>query len=449
MSNDIQKAASNGRGETPRRNGLGARGLLIIRRPRVLLAALLLIAIAFLAGCSSKQNNTVTTNPAVTFTSVPVAGADNPEKLNAIKGRVIGAKPGQHIVLYAKGQTAWWVQPYANQPFTNIQANSKWSNSTHPGNEYAALLVEPGFNPPLTAEVLPTQGVVAFAITKGDVAVWQKWWFPFPCVLAAALAIFGVHRLRIHQMSQELNLRFEERLAERMRVAQELHDTLLQGVLSASMQLHVAVDQLPDNSPMRPSLVKILGLMGQVIEEGRNTLRGLRSSIDSAHDLRSSFLRVPQELGDQQEVDFRVVVEGSSVPLRAAVRDDVYSIGREALVNAFRHSNASNIEVELDYGNHYLRVLVRDDGCGIDAHVLESGRDGHWGLSGMRERAERIGAKLKVFSRTGAGTEVELRVPSKIAFDSRTTESRFKWFRGVQRRRAEAEEIGSRNGPAK
>jgi len=414
----------------------------VIVKCRILAAAFLLIATVIVASCGSTRSNTASGAPVVTFTSVPLAGADNPEKLSVIKGRVTGAKPGQQIVLYAKGQTAWWVQPFANQPFTNIQADSKWGNSTHPGNEYAALLVNPGFNPPLTTVVLPTQGVVAFAITKGDVALWHKWWFPLPCILAGALVIFGVHRLRIHQMSKKLNLRFEERLAERMRVAQELHDTLLQGVLSASMQLHVIVDQLPDNSAQRPSLEKVLALMGQVIEEGRNTLRGLRSSIDYAHDLKSSFLRVPQELGDNQGVNFRVVVQGSSVPLRAAVRDEVYSIGREALVNAFRHSNADNIEVELDYEGNYLRVLVRDDGHGIDAQVLESGKDGHWGLSGMRERAERIGAKLRVLSRLGAGTEVELRVPSKIAFDSANTEPRSTWFR--LRRPVEVEEESSK-----
>jgi len=414
----------------------------VIVKCRILAAAFLLIATVIVASCGSTRSNTASGAPVVTFTSVPLAGADNPEKLSVIKGRVTGAKPGQQIVLYAKGQTAWWVQPFANQPFTNIQADSKWGNSTHPGNEYAALLVNPGFNPPLTTVVLPTQGVVAFAITKGDVALWHKWWFPLPCILAGALVILGVHRLRIHQMSKKLNLRFEERLAERMRVAQELHDTLLQGVLSASMQLHVIVDQLPDNSAQRPSLEKVLALMGQVIEEGRNTLRGLRSSIDYAHDLKSSFLRVPQELGDNQGVNFRVVVQGSSVPLRAAVRDEVYSIGREALVNAFRHSNADNIEVELDYEGNYLRVLVRDDGHGIDAQVLESGKDGHWGLSGMRERAERIGAKLRVLSRLGAGTEVELRVPSKIAFDSANTQPRSTWFR--LRRPVEVEEESSK-----
>jgi signal transduction histidine kinase len=126
-----------------------------------------------------------------------------------------------------------------------------------------------------------------------------------------------------------------------------------------------------------------------------------------------------------------VVVEGATMPLRSAIRDDVYSIGREALVNAFRHSEASRIDMQLDYTPDLLRILVRDDGRGIDTNVIESGRDGHWGLSGMRERAGRIGARLKVMSRVGAGTEVELRVPGDIAFESVSPGSASKWVTGL------------------
>jgi len=98
------------------------------------------------------------------------------------------------------------------------------------------------------------------------------------------------------------------------------------------------------------------------------------------------------------------------------IRDEVYRIGREALINAFRHSSAQNIELELEYAAAQLRLLVRDDGCGIDPDVLRAGREGHWGLPGMRERAERIGAHFHVWSSSTAGTEVELSVPSQIAF---------------------------------
>ncbi len=404
-----------------------------------------LLSFCFLTiGCQLSRTDKQVTGPAIVFTSVPridrrdVLG--DPGRTSIIKGRVVGARPGQHIVLYAhalneSGQMTWYVQPLGLEPFTEIQANSTWRNSTHPGSEYAALLVDPGFKPPLRALSLPTDGVVAVAQIQAWPPVWQSWWFPFICVLAAAALTLAFYRIWIYQVTRKLNLRFEERLAERTRVAQELHDTLLQGVLSASMQLHVAVDQLPENSPSRPAFNRVLQLMGRVVDEGRNTLRGLRSSMDSTQELKNSFSRVPQELGMPEGIDFRVVVEGSCMPLRSLVRDDIYSIGREALVNAFRHAQASRIDVQLDYAPSQLRVLVRDDGCGIDTNVLKSGRDGHWGLSGMRERAGRIGARLKVLSRAGAGTEVELCVPGDVAFESSSSDSASKWLSALYQRR--------------
>jgi signal transduction histidine kinase len=228
-------------------------------------------------------------------------------------------------------------------------------------------------------------------------------------------------------------LRFEERIAERVRVAQELHDTLLQGVLSASMQLDVAMDQLPPDSPALPAMNRVLRSMGQVIDEGRNTLRGLRSSIESADDLKCSLSPIPTELGTEEGVDFRVVVEGLALPLRSTIRDDVFGIGREALVNAFRHSQARSINLRLGYSASQLRVVVCDDGCGIDPRVLRSGRDGHWGLLSMRERADRIGAKVRVLSRVGGGTEVELRVPSDVAFKSNPSRPVHRWFPRLDR----------------
>ena len=379
-------------------------------------------------GCPTANKPAAPAEPVIEFTRVPVAGADNPARISSIEGRVTGAKPGQRIVLYARGETTWWVQPFANQPFTAIQDDATWSNATHPGTEYAALLVGPDFRPPLTADSLPTAGVFGTAISKGERPLWFRWWFLLACAVSAALAVFGVYRLRLYQLTSKMNLRFEERLAERMRVAQELHDTLLQGMISASMQLHVAVDQLPGGSPVQPVLNRVLQLMSQVIEEGRNTLRGLRSSGESASDMEHAFLRIRQELGVDEKVAFRVVVEGAPLPLHATIRDDVYSIGREALVNAFRHSGGSNIEVELEYAASKMRVLVRDNGCGIDPRVLRAGRDGHWGLSGMRERAERIDAKLRVLSRAAAGTEIELIVPSRMAYEPQNSDHSKAWF---------------------
>jgi signal transduction histidine kinase len=175
----------------------------------------------------------------------------------------------------------------------------------------------------------------------------------------------------------------------------------------------------------------VLELMGRVIEEGRNAVRGLRSSEHDLDDLEQSFSRVRHELGMKDDVAFRVIGEGQARPLNPMIRDDVYRIGREALANAFRHSGATRIEVGVECGRRQLRVLVRDDGAGIDADVLRAGRDGHWGLSGMRERAERIGGRLRVWSRPGAGTEVELSVPGHLAFRSPPSGGLRRWLRAL------------------
>ena len=155
-------------------------------------------------------------------------------------------------------------------------------------------------------------------------------------------------------------LKSRERLAERRRIARELHDTLLQGFLSASMHVQVASDALPADSPAKPMLARALQLMRQGIEEGRDAVQGLRSSDSRAVDLSQAFSRIRQELepeGKQdQPVEFRVVVDGQPRPLDPLLRDEVYRIGREALINAFRHSRANHIEIEIEYSPSQLRL---------------------------------------------------------------------------------------------
>jgi signal transduction histidine kinase len=219
-------------------------------------------------------------------------------------------------------------------------------------------------------------------------------------------------------------LRMLERVNERTRIARELHDTLLQGLISVRMQLDIAVDQMSAEVPAKKQLTHVLQIMGTVVEEGRNTLQGFRSIPKVTQDLERALSDVPAEMGARDPVDCRVIVEGRPRSLNPVIWDEVYSIGREALVNSLRHSGASRIEVELEYAGDELRVLVRDDGRGIDRRVLEAGRSRHWGLLGMRERAEKIGAKLRILSGEGVGTEIELSVPGAVAFDAAVLERR-------------------------
>ncbi|MGO9260541.1 MAG: sensor histidine kinase [Bryobacteraceae bacterium] len=175
-----------------------------------------------------------------------------------------------------------------------------------------------------------------------------------------------------------------------------------------------AVERLPDDSKAGPVLNRALELMRQAIEEGRNAVRCLRLNHSPSLDLEEAFSRIQQEMVTEhagKDVDSRVIVNGQPEPLHPILRDEVYRIGREALLNAFRHARAKAIAMEIAYSGKRLSIRVRDDGCGIDPAVLQVGRDGHWGLSGMRERADRIGAHLQVMSNPTAGTEVHLPVP--------------------------------------
>jgi signal transduction histidine kinase len=202
---------------------------------------------------------------------------------------------------------------------------------------------------------------------------------------------------------------------ERARIARELHDTLLQTFLGALLQLGVAVDTLPSDSPVKSKLSPILGLIEQGMEEGRNAIQGLRSPGAGALDLVVALSEVRQEFSTKSSVDFHVSIVGPQQPLRSAIQREFYSIGREALINAFCHSGATRIDLELDYSEGNLTMRVRDDGSGIDPRVLDTGREGHWGLTGMRERATRVGALLKVSSSAAHGTEVQVSVAHAVA----------------------------------
>ncbi len=252
-----------------------------------------------------------------------------------------------------------------------------------------------------------------------------------------ALLVWLAYWLRMHALVRRLNLRFEERLAERTRIAQELHDTLLQGFLSASMQVDFAVDLLPDESESKAILVKALELMKQVIQEGRNTVRGLRCSHTVSLDLEQAFSKIQDEFATEpagRGVKFRVETRGQPKPLLPLTRDEVYRIGREAVINAFRHAHSEHIDLEVSYASHSFNLMVRDDGCGIDPDIFRDGRDGHWGISGMRERANRAGGRLRIFTSPVAGTEVNLAIPSRLAFQA-AQNSRFSWLRKETLRR--------------
>jgi signal transduction histidine kinase len=212
---------------------------------------------------------------------------------------------------------------------------------------------------------------------------------------------------------REMDIRLEERRKERARIGHALHDTLLQGLFGASMLLDTALEEMAADSPGKPLLSRAVSLMRAAIEEGRNTLHGLQVPAATSRSLEQSLA----EIGDQLTHGgprFRILVKGTPKPLDATVQEQVYLIGREALVNALRHAEATSIEVEIEYLSNRVRVIVRDNGAGINHEVLQLERDSHWGLLGMTERAKTIGGQLRVWSRRGAGTEVEISVADRF-----------------------------------
>ncbi len=398
----------------------------------VLLAALLLLGGWTVVLTASAESNGV--GPTIEFTLIPFTDKGGIDTTGTIQGKATGARPDQLIVLYAKSG-AWYVQPFYDAPYTRLEADLTWKNSTHLGTEYAALLVEPGYIPPKVTDALPQpgNGIVVVKIVPGTPFFWQTWWFRSLLALAALGVVVLLLRWRQRRLIRELNVKFEQRLAERTRIAQDLHDTLLQGLLSASMQLHVANEQLPTDSPAKPRVSRVLELMGQVIDEGRNAVRGLRTNTADPLELEQAFARIQEELPPAPEIDYQLTAQGTSRPLRQAIHDEVYRVGHEALINAFRHAQASKIELEMQYTAKFFKVLVRDDGVGIDESVIKQGKEGHWGLSGMRERSQEIGGKLKVWSRAGAGTEVELTIPAQIAYEMDGNHQ--SWIKRLLRRR--------------
>jgi signal transduction histidine kinase len=272
----------------------------------------------------------------------------------------------------------------------------------------------------------------AFAF-RVDPLFWQTWWFRLSSLAACAGIVLTLHQFRINRVSQQLNLRFTERAKERTRLARDLHDTLLQSVQALMLHLQV-VDELLPEGKAKDRLEQSLQLGDQAIAEGRSAVWDLRSSTTITNDLAEALKMLGQDMA-LEDITFNLVVEGPARDLHPIIRDELYNITREALRNAFRHARAHNVEVEISYTKQLLRLRIRDDGIGIRPEVLEEGRSGHYGLSGMRERAVQVGAKLTIWSGAGSGTEIDLRVSGSVAYGLSPKDSGLWLFRGKQDRK--------------
>jgi signal transduction histidine kinase len=259
-----------------------------------------------------------------------------------------------------------------------------------------------------------TGAVTNFTITP---AFYQTKWFYSLCTLVCLGILFVLYKFRVQQVTAQVRGRLEARLAERERIARELHDTLLQGVQGLIWRFQAVAERIPKQEPSRDLMEQALERADQVLGESRDRVKDLRASGSDVAELPLALAAEGEQLAFAHPTQFRASVEGARRDLHPIVQEEVLLIAREALCNAFRHAGAHHIEAEVSYTEAVLQVRIRDDGQGISAEVLHAGgRTGHFGLLGMRERATKIRAQLTVWSKPAAGTEIDLRVPADVAY---------------------------------
>jgi ligand-binding sensor domain-containing protein/signal transduction histidine kinase len=251
---------------------------------------------------------------------------------------------------------------------------------------------------------------------------WRTNWFRAAGVAALLALLWTVYQLRVRQLHHEFDMTLDARVGERTRIAREIHDTLLQSFHGILLHLQTGINLLPERpAEAKKTFESAVDQAERAIVEGRDAVQGLRDSTDQSNDLALALRTLGEELAADgsrsRRPDFAVQVEGVPLNLHPILRDEVYRIVGEALRNAFHHSYARRIEVEIHYDERQLRLRVRDNGKGIDGKLIShDGSEGHFGMRGMRERAKLIGAKLTVWSELDSGTEVELSIPGSRAY---------------------------------
>jgi ligand-binding sensor domain-containing protein len=244
----------------------------------------------------------------------------------------------------------------------------------------------------------------------------QTSWFIILCVSCCLMLIWVTYSLRIGYVTAQIQKRLGARMEERERIARELHDTLLQGFQGLTLRFQAVMKTIPVDQPAHQMMARVLDRADEVLFEGRQSVRDLREKGSSGTELADTLSNCGQERALGHLSIFSLTVVGVPQPTEPVIFDESYRIAREALINAFQHSKAAKIEAEVTYSESGICIRVRDDGMGIDPDIVAKGRGGHWGLSGMRERALNIGAKVNVWSSPGSGTEVELTIPAGVAY---------------------------------
>jgi len=256
---------------------------------------------------------------------------------------------------------------------------------------------------------------LAFSIAPSPT---QTLWFKLACLLAALGVLYVAYLARLAQLTGRLAERARERLLERQRIARTLHDTFLQSVQALILRFDLIKRALPHDEPAQRQIDAALDAAQALADEGRDQVLDLRLADNETVLLCDALREAGNALSGQYGFVCSFRNDGAPRRLRALVKFEALAIGREALLNAARHGGGAPVEVELVYGEAQLLLTVRDHGAGMDEQVRQHGhRPGHWGLEGMRERAQRIGATLLLDSVAGSGTTVTLLVAARLAYD--------------------------------
>ena len=232
---------------------------------------------------------------------------------------------------------------------------------------------------------------------------YQTYWFGFLVLAMLALAGYGIYRLRL----QQVETRFNAVLAERNRIAREIHDTLAQGFVAVSLQLELASRKMADSpEAARQMLLQAREMVQNGLNEARQSIWELRSQSSGSSDLASRVSKMATEVTERSPLKVRFQVLGTNRPLPGKIESELLRISQEAVTNVVRHANAANLNIDLKYDSKKVSVTIADDGRGFEGRPNATGPEGHFGLKGMRERATEIGAKLEVASAPGKGTQI-------------------------------------------
>jgi hypothetical protein len=235
------------------------------------------------------------------------------------------------------------------------------------------------------------------------------------CLAAAVGMIWAIYQLRVRQIARAIGAKFDERLSERTRMARELHDTFLQTIQGSKFILDVCLKEPPDPEKMHRAMGQVSGWLERATAEGRAALNSLRSSTTLKNDLGPALRRAAESGVVPNGMSISVSVIGDARELHPIVRDELYRIGNEAIQNAKAHSHAGHLGIDLTYGQD-VTLRIRDNGVGIDPTYATNGREGHFGLQGMRERAARIGGRLTILSSAESGTDILVIVAGNLSF---------------------------------